>query len=117
MNADVDEAVAIIEGDEFEIEISQSEKCKQQIGLDKLLDKLALQLKHIPEIKELYFKEGQNKHKVYVYSSEEKQEKAQMWLEGWFSALNQVITDKTKTFEIEIIFINDKAPKGAKKIK
>ncbi len=116
MNADADEAAAIIEGDGFEIDLQTSNECKKKkISFDKLTEKLSLQLKHVTEIKELYLTE--TKHKIFLYLKAKPNEtkEAENWLEGWFAAANQFLTEDAR--ELEINAFNENPPKGAKKLK
>ncbi len=118
MNAEVDEAVAIIEGEGYKIDFVENDKCKKKkLTFEKLADNLALQVKHMNEIEGLYVREYDNKLNIFVKNSGS-EGCVKKWLEGWFSAVNLMFSSDNKSnLELQIIFNPKTVPNSARKIK
>ncbi len=117
MNADADEAVAIIEGDGFKIELEENKCKKKKIAFEKLTEKLTLQVKRVNEISELYVKKKRNLYEIFFKAFEENKNKAKAWIEGWFNAAIQLNEEEPDNIEVKIYAIDKETPKGTIKVK
>ncbi len=116
MNADEDKAVGIIEGDDFKLEVNTESDCeKDKLTIEKMFDLLSSEIQKHFKINTLYYTLDKNSIKIYL-KPDDLSDKISSWLLGWINAFISVIKNENGQTIIEIVEIEDKPPKEARKV-
>ncbi len=116
MNADEDKAVGIIEGDDFKLEVNTESDCeKDKLTIEKMFDLLSSEIQKHFKINTLYYTLDKNSIKIYL-KPDDLSDKISSWLLGWINAFISVIKNENRQTIIEIVEIEDKPPKEARKV-